>query len=342
MYVYAAQCRIIDIKGAEMPNTECEIAEQRARLLKQKEKFEMLGVYYDSKAHLITATPEKFNCDLRFTYNGVDNYGNLVYKANIITESKTTAMTQGSNILEHINNYVPYYYVKQGYNTSKEGYKVQVNDFSFNMSYNTSGIKCFNILEDILSANPAYNTHLPKVINLSLDIKRDTDSEYRAEICKSEVDNKDIKQYFADVCNPSLIVPDANRNRWYNQYTGFSNGCVKFAGTIKDRIFYGSGFLKQDRIFALEYLYGIKIPKTATLKQVYDKMRNLPYNDFGIKDIRIMQKLVEDMRYPASTAQLWQKLHILGVKPVTDLGRWKKVRQLRINEGLQVPEIIKK
>lgn len=163
---------------------------------------------------------------------------------------------------------------------------------------------------------------VPKVINCDVVIERKPNVDARKDHYIRNRNGKTPEEVFLRICSAE--------STGYNKPSHWNS---PFKGLIRSQIY---NSYKDPAIFLIEYLYGKKLARNTTFKQIYRVLSGLPYDTFGLLDVQDIKKFDEHFRYLHTVQSAYDTLYnTIGLKPKTDLKRWKKNGLLR-----NAPEII--
>lgn len=139
----------------------------------------------------------------------------------------------------------------------------------------------------------------------------------------SDRGGKSPKDYFAMVCSAANKGEVDGGRGWRSSGT-FGHNSIK--GNVAR--------LESEAIaFAIEYLYGTKVSKSATRKEKLTVLAKIPYTDFGLQDVQDIKQVSECFDYRHNSVKaLYEKLTRTKVKPKTDLARWIKSGHIKLTE----------
>lgn len=325
------------------------------QLEKEEAMFEKIGVYYDSSQRraenvkaetfvvgtLNLASLEAGDCKIDIRINAPETYKEHAQPLNLRGYySNDDLITLISKVDSHFlpleadehRAYSSYGREHEKFNISlvceAEYPSLGKKTFEYDLvSVDTFDLKKL-IQPGIFHLDLNQTAHISKIVKFSAKVKRcetqEKVSNRVAELFKRRRGNLEPKEWFAKICDGSVSETETcwHRGRKY----------PAFRGELKKRIFRAD---KSAIIFLIEYLFGVKIPKTAPLADVHAKLRSLGYSDLGIKDVRKMSKLLEVLYRCHSVQSYKRELAAAGFEPVKGIDRWLPKEQ---SESPKLPE----
>ncbi len=172
----------------------------------------------------------------------------------------------------------------------------------------------------------------PKNIDIKLTISRNTDENYRREyFYLNTLQAPSIKDYIHRVFNPE-IKDKSYSGRGYSNHRSrhYDN---HFVGDLKQALYKQ---YKDNIVFLLEYLYGVKINITSPMDDVVKALENIPRTDLGLLEVDKVRNLLSIIKDTHKIVGLHNRLKTLGVMPATDLKRWtRKLKKQATEDGIQ-------
>lgn len=291
--------------------------------------FDILGFYFDSQEPNLAKVVEKLNFSITCQVSGVSSHGScdVNWKFHLSQDGKAHN-TPSTDLMLASNQLVPHFvlindYGGRVYDNSKELFDVKVlykgkaimeyqkqRDFGSN-----SNITIAKAIANVIQLEQI----IPLTIQFDFEVVRHTDMPTRIDYLARKRGGKDPEKYFANACNPEFVQSTIGGDHLSSYYRRRD----AFRGDVKKAIF-SLGY-KDTCVMAIEYLYGVKFPKNLSYRQLFDKFASQPYNDFGVRDVQVMQKLLKVLedRY-ADKSKLYAALVNSGVKCASKMVRWQK------------------
>lgn len=274
---------------------------------------EILGTYINTEKESYLKPKDELTFDMQFEVGDISrSWSSLSVPISYTVNGKSHG---AANIASIVNNLDENFDISSVYmynfRSPKESFEFYVEDKCICDKDNT-GID-FGTIFQAIGVNDKKGVLFGQTFNTKVKIKRTvTDTEFREKYLESQGE-ADPKKYFDEV----LSDKTKNEYYWGRTVTGFQYGTLKNALTRSDR--------KDKLIFAIEYLYGNKLPKNTTMSQLRSTLASLPSKDFGIRDVKIMKKFLFKLNsFYISVGEYVEIFSEFGIKPATDLKRWTK------------------
>lgn len=293
--------------------------------------FDILGYYYDGHERFLQQIPTKLTFKLKGKFSGwLNGQPNFTYE--LFSDVKPSGgKQQNLTFASTLNFLIPNYCVADDYGSLRV-----LETATVNLMYKDKVFKFDHKRIDTIVFTDFFNKiieidgTLPLDYTIELEVERINNVEGRHQYLNQNRGNLNPEKYFHKVCNPEFDQSKVGSGHLTSSWSRKN----AFKGEIKRSIL-SLGY-KDSTVFAIEYLYGLKLPKNSTYRQVFDKLAQQPYNDFGIRDVQVMTKLLTVFNRKWNTEkQLHEGFQNAGVKPATTLVRWQKdiqPKELTTNE----------
>ena len=281
--------------------------------------LDILGNYYNSADNKVREVPDTINYTLEFSITEFRS-GSISYEAtatcpSVPDYSVNNMSFRATELLNIANKFIPHFSVNGNhYAKHTENFKTVVrfdNGSEFSTGYDTASRNYSEFVNTWLRSV----TSLPKAFTMDVTIVRENNPDARTEACMEMSGGKKPKDYFTAILDASF---DSSKTPIHKRQVlrAFKRGSIKSIILNK--------YTKQEVVFLFEYLYGVKVPKSATYAELFTRVASAPQSDFGIKDVQVLKKLLESITYGVVPDVTTKKLLSIGVKPATDLSRWYK------------------